>query len=79
MNYTQLIETISLIVENEKIHNNGLTLTYELPEIEHNSINEAIFRKTNPYSTSFIPSNEYELEIGGILVKFKKLNLVESK
>ena len=76
MDYAQLIETISLIIENEKIHKNGLTLTYELPEKEHNAINEAIFRKTNPYSTSFIPNNEYELEIGGIIIKFKKLDLV---
>lgn len=73
MTYEQLIETVSLIVENEKIKKNGLTLTYELDEVAHNSINETLFFKSNPYSTKFEPSNEFEVMLGGILVKFKKL------
>ena len=32
MTYQDLIETISLMVENPKIHKNGLTLLYELNE-----------------------------------------------
>lgn len=73
MTYEQLIETVSLIVENEKIQKNGLTLTYELDEKSHNDINHALFLKSNPYSTKFEPSDEFEVMLGGILVKFKKL------
>jgi hypothetical protein len=74
MSYEQLIETVSLIVENEKIKKVGLTLFYELPEKEHNAINEALFLKANPYSTKFEPTNEFEVMLGGILVKFKKIS-----
>ncbi len=73
MTYEQLIETVSLIVENEKIQKTGLTLTYELDENTHNTINETLFSKSNPYSTKFEPSDEFEVMLGGILVKFKKL------
>lgn len=78
MLYNELIETVSLIVENEKIKKVGLTLFYELPENQYNTINEAIFRKANPYSTKFDSAefestNEFEVMLGGILVKFKKI------
>jgi hypothetical protein len=73
MTYEQLIETISLIVENEKIKKVGLTLFYELPETQHNAINEALFHKANPYSTNFKTNDEFEVMLGGILVKFKKI------
>lgn len=74
MNYEQLIETISLIVENQKIQKVGLTLVYELNEANHKQMNEILFHKSNPYSTDFIPSDEFEVTIGGILVKFIKPN-----
>ena len=73
MTYTELIETVSLIVENEKIKKAGLTLSYELPENQHNAINEILFLKANPYSNNFEPTNEFEVMLGGILVKFKKI------
>jgi hypothetical protein len=76
MTYTQFIETISLIIENEKIIKNGLILTYELQENEHNAINEAIFKKSNPYSQQFTPSDEYEVVISGIVINFKKIKVV---
>jgi len=74
MNYEQLIETISLIVENEKIQKVGLTLVYELNEVNHKKMNEILYYKANPYSTEFTPSDEFEVTIGGILVKFVKPN-----
>jgi hypothetical protein len=73
MKYEQLIETVSAIVENEKIEKVGLTLTYELEESKHNEINQSLFFKSNPYSSKFEPSDEFEVMLGGILVKFKKL------
>ena len=73
MTYAQLIETISLIVENEKIQKRGLTLLYELPENDLRTINEELFYKVNPFSANFEPSDEFEVMLGNILVKFKKV------
>lgn len=75
MTYEQLIETISLIVETEKIQKIGLTLHYELDEKQHLILNEDIYKRTNPYSTNFIPTDEFEVMIAGILVKFTKRKL----
>lgn len=74
MTYEQLIETVSLLVETEKIQKVGLTITYELPHDQHNAINYALFLKANPYSTNFQPSSEFEVMLGGILVKFKEIS-----
>ena len=75
MKYEQLIETVSLIVENSSIQKQGLSLFYELAEADHNKLNEEIFRKANPYSVAFQPEDEFEVLIGNILVKFKKLQI----
>jgi len=73
MNYDKLIETISAIIQEPNIHKNGLTLTYALQKHEHEKLNEELFRRNNPYSTSFKPNDEFEVEIDGILVKFIKI------
>jgi len=72
MNYEQLIQTVSSIVEDERIQKIGLTLTYQLHELEHNGISESIYNKLNPFSVDFTPSDEFEVMLGGVLVKFKK-------
>jgi hypothetical protein len=72
MTYDELIETISLIVENEKIQKTGLTLTYELNDSKYKAFHEQLFYKSNPPDAVFIPANEFEVELGGILVKFIK-------
>jgi len=74
MTYEQLIETISLIVETEKIQKVGLNLHYELDEKQHLILNEEIYRRTNLYSNNFTPTDEFEVMIAGILVKFTKIN-----
>lgn len=73
MTYAQLIQTISIIVDNENIVKRGLTLVYELPELELRKINEELFYKANPFSVKFEPSDEFEVMLGNILVKFKKI------
>jgi hypothetical protein len=73
MSYDELIKTISLMVENTEIKKNGLTMLYELPPDQHKEINETLFKKANPYSTKFEASDEFEVMLGGILVKFKTL------
>lgn len=73
MNYEQLIETVSLIVENEKIYKTGLTLIYELSEKNHKQMNEQLFYKSNPATETFKQSDEFEVMLGDILIKFVKI------
>ncbi len=74
MTYNQLIETISLIVENDSIMKKGLTLFYELNEKQIDDINELLYHQSNPFTNvPFTPMDEFEVMLGGILVKFKKI------
>jgi len=72
MTYEKLIETISTIVDNENIFKEGLTLVYELDEKKHRQINEHLFFKSNTSTNEFVATDEFEVELGGILVKFVK-------
>jgi hypothetical protein len=72
MNYQQLIETVSTILEAEKINKSGLTLEYNLDENTYNRLNQELFYKTNPVSMEYVTTPEFEVVIGGILVKIKK-------
>lgn len=72
MNYTELIETISEIVNNDKIYKKDLTLVYELDNINHKKMDEHLFYKSNPSNAEFIHKDIIEVEIGGILIKFIK-------
>lgn len=73
MTYEQLIESISIMVEDERIQKKGLSLTYVLPEDEHRRINEILFYKTNPTANYIEYPDEFEIEIGGIIIKIIKL------
>jgi hypothetical protein len=72
MDYIKLIKTVSLMVENEEIETEGLVLTYYLNEKDHTKMNQELYYKTNPTVANFTPSDEFEVEVGGILVKFIK-------
>ena len=72
MKYESLIETVSAIIENEQINKKGLVLTYYLDEFAHNNINAELFYRANAVTNEYVPSDEFEVEIGGILVKFIK-------
>jgi hypothetical protein len=72
MNYNELIDTISEIVNNEKIHKDGLTLVYTLDEQNHKKMDEHLFYKSNPNNIDFVHRDIVEVEIGGILIKFVK-------
>lgn len=72
MNYDSLILTVSQIVENENINKNGLSLMYTLEERAFNDINLDLFQRSNQVFTDFKPSDEFEVVIGGILVKIVK-------
>jgi len=72
MNYQILIKTLSEIVDNPNIEKKGLVLQYELPENIHNKMNEELFYKLKQ-GVVFVPADVFEIEIEGILVRFKKI------
>jgi hypothetical protein len=72
MNYEQLIKTVSEIVNNPEINKTGLSLTYELPSDVHQNMNMEIFYTMNSMNVIFEPTDIFEVEIGGILIKFLK-------
>lgn len=72
MNYQEIIESVSAIVEDEKIIKKGLMLVYRLDIKNHKEINEFLFYKANPTADRFTPTDEFEITLGGILVKFIK-------
>lgn len=72
LNYFDIIETISEIVENNKIQKKGLVLLYELDSHNHLKLNEDIYTRLNKTIDGFKPTETFELELGGITVKFIK-------
>ena len=72
MTYENLIETVSLILENEKIYKPGLTLIYELNPKNHKAMNELLFYKANPPHLTLDYTDEYEVDIEGLTIKFIK-------
>jgi hypothetical protein len=72
MTFDNLIETVSEILENDKINKNGLILTYELHPNAHLAMNLELQHKTHGVDAPFEPADEFEVEISGILVKFIK-------
>ena len=73
MTYEQLIETVSVMIADERIQKKGLMLTYTLPENEHRKINEVLFYKNNPTANFIKYEDEFEIEIAGIIVKLNKI------
>lgn len=75
MNYEELINTVSEIINNEKINTNGLTLVYELEDKRHKDMDEHLFYKSNPKGTGFEHRDLIEVEIGSVTVRFIKKDL----
>ena len=78
MNYEELITTISLLVENEKIYKTGLTLVYELDDKNHKQMNQHLYYKANQSMSGFVANDEFEILLGGILVKFVKIPVLQA-
>jgi hypothetical protein len=77
MRYEDLIATVSEIVENENIYKPGLVVLYELKEELHRKMDEHLFYKANPSNTEFVHRDVVEVEIGGVIVRFVKKDLVD--
>jgi len=72
MTYEELISSVSLVVENDEIYKKNLTLTYVLEPINHKQMQEELFYKANSPLTKIIYVDEFEVEMGSILIKFIK-------
>lgn len=73
MKYDDIITTVTSIVNDETIIKQGLTLVYELESNIYNDLNEEVFYKFNPMTTPCEETNEFEISIGGIIVKLIKI------
>lgn len=72
MKYDQLVESLTEIVNNPNIIKTGLSLTYSLPEKNHKQMNEEFFYKVHSLPAVPVLSDVFEVQIGGIVVKFIK-------
>ena len=76
MKYETILETIKNIIENDLIEKKGLTLVYELDELEHFELESEIFALINGASSKYRRSDVFEIKLDGILVKFIKKTMV---
>jgi hypothetical protein len=76
MNFDQLIETVSEIINNDKINKVGMSIVYNLDPLNHKQLREELYYRTESFDTSTDIGQEmdYELEIEGITFKFIKNN-----
>ena len=73
MTYETLIQSVSEIVNNELIHKKGLELTYKLTPENHKKLSEHFFYKINKINKNdadYEYTEEFEVEMGGITIKF---------
>lgn len=63
MDYNDLIETFTEIINNETIHKEGLILFYELDEENHRKMDEHLFYKVNERDAKFEHRDIIEVEI----------------
>ena len=74
MTYDKLIETVSEIYNNDNILKEGLVVEYNLPEPEYKAIEEYFYYKyNNAPLTQIVHIPQFEVEIGGILVRFTRI------
>ena len=73
--YDKILEITRIILDDEVIPKENLTITYKLPAIHHRKLNEEIFynQHKNEPGTSFEPADIFEVDVAGILFKFEVL------
>lgn len=67
--YFDIVDTLTEIVNNEKINKKGLSLVYELEENNHIKLNEDLYYRLNPKGVDFKPTDTFEVELSGIMAK----------
>ena len=72
MTYEILINSVSEIFNNDLIYKDKLTLTYKLDVDNHKKLSEHFYYKMNLNNDgeNYEYSEEFEVEIGGIIIKF---------
>jgi hypothetical protein len=73
MTYEILIKSVSEIINNDLIYKEGLILEYKLNDELHEKLNEHFYYKTDTKDEiNFENTDEFEVELGGVLVRFIK-------
>jgi len=72
MNFNSLILSVSAMFNNPDILTDGLTLTYSLPEKKHRQLHEEIYFLRFGAEKQPELTEEFELAIGNIVLKFIK-------
>ena len=73
--FDKILEIARIILDDEVIPKENLTVTYKLPAKHHRNLNEEIFfhqHKGEP-GAFFEPSDTFEVDVVGILFKFEIL------
>jgi hypothetical protein len=73
--YDKILEITRIILDDEVIPKENLTITYKLPAIHHRKLNEEIFFRQNKSQpgASFEPADKFEVDVDGILFRFEVL------
>lgn len=66
LTYDDIIRTVSAMVDNDKITKEGLTLYYQIPEVNHQKLDETLYYKFNPRGKDFEHRDIIEVSISGI-------------
>ena len=70
MNYEILVQSVSEIINNDLINKVGLSLVYKLDAKLHGKLSEHFYYKLNGDDNNYEYTEEFEVELGGILIKF---------
>lgn len=70
INLDDIIETVSEMMDNDKIYKKGLMLVYKLAPVEHKKLDEHLFYKAHPEAKEFVHQPVIEVEIGEMKVHF---------
>ena len=68
LNYSDIVETVSEIVNNDKIRKEGLTLNYVISGHNHKKLDETLYYKMTPNGDDYEYLDIIEIEIGDITV-----------
>lgn len=66
--YNDIVETVSEIVNNDKICKDGLTLNYVISGHNHKKLDETLYYKMNSKGTDYKYTDIIEIEVGGITI-----------
>jgi len=74
MTYDNLIDSIKEIVSNDDIYKEGLTIVYELDELNHMKMDEHLFHTSEEKDGDFTHRDIIEIETNGVKIKILKKN-----